>query len=78
MADLFLNHTFKNMEYWDGISDHEYNIHPNKQYNPNKPISIIQNTKLKTDTPLNNISNLLSIIIDEYIMLYINAPQQNI
>ena len=65
---------FQSMEYWDSLTNTEYANHSNRNtnYTPNKPKSLLEDSNLNTF--FHSISSILLTIIDEYILLYRNAP----
>ena len=61
--------------YWDDLCYTEYNIHLNKTYSPNKDLTFLKQHHQQRHTEVHNISIALSIIIDEYILLYTTQRQ---
>ena len=68
-----INNIFRDDSYWQQLSDHEYDIHHTKNYQPNKPVSILQQftcSQHKAHAQILNMSTALSHMIDEYTLLY--------
>ena len=64
---------FQTTEYWEDITTNEYtDKHGNRNtnYTPNKDQTLLNNTKIF----YRSISSIFKTIIDEYILLYSNAP----
>ena len=68
--------TFQDQQYWDDSSHHEYNIHPNVSYTPNKKREDLKHTT-KPHTRILNMSHALYIIIDEFLLLYLSGKTES-
>ena len=68
---------FKSMEYWGNIRNTEYNYRTpsnyNPNYTPNKPRECLDINTKKMNTFFQSLTPILKLIIDEYVLIHMNA-----